>query len=307
MLRANSSALRGEHAKMPHSFDIIGLGEVLWDCFPDRRLPGGAPANVAFHAQQLGLTAAVATRVGSDPLGDELLEFLRSKGLRTELVQRDPVHGTGMVTVEPHAHGADYTFLENSAWDFLEPTGDWIAAAGNAKAICFGTLAQRGEYSRQTIRQMLAAAGSECLIAFDVNLRPPFFEPETIHDSLQHAQIVKLNDEEVRTLTAMFGPPTRTDVEFARWLMNRYPAELVCITRGPNGALAMTRDEVCEVSGIEIEVVDTVGAGDAFTAALIKSRLEGWPLEESLQFANHLGALVAGRPGAMAEVSVALD
>ena len=220
---------------MSPSFDIIGLGEILWDCFPDRRLPGGAPANVAFHAQQLGLTAAVATRVGTDPLGDELLQFLQSKGLRTDLVQLDPEHATGTVTVKPHPDRTDYTFLENSAWDFLESTDEWLEAASRAKAVCFGTLAQRRERSRRTIHEMLAEANSDCLIVYDVNLRPPFFEPEWIHESLRQAKIVKLNDEEVRTLSAMFSVHARTDDEFARWLMRTYDTELVCVTRGGNG------------------------------------------------------------------------
>ncbi len=281
------------------SFDVIGLGEILWDCFPGQRLPGGAPANVAFHAQQLGLTAAVATRIGADPLGDELLQFLQNQGLRTVLVQRDPEHGTGTVTVVPSAHETRYTFLENSAWDFLQPTEEWLTAARSARAICFGTLAQRSAISRRTIHDVLDAVGASCLIVYDINLRPPFFEPAWIHESLRQARIVKLNDEEVRVLSALFSTHTRTDDEFARWVLKNYDAELVCITRGSHGALGVTVEERCEVSGIPIEVVDTVGAGDAFTAALIWSRLQRWPLEKSLHLANRLGALVASRPGAM--------
>lgn len=287
----------------PHQcFDLIGLGELLWDCFPDHRLPGGAPANVAFHAQQLGQTAAAATRVGTDPLGDELFEFLRGQGLRTELVQRDAEHGTGTVTVKFAAAGTDYTFLENSAWDFLEATDDWLAAASQARAICFGTLAQRKPRSRETIHALLEAASPDCLVVYDVNLRPPHFDRDCIHESLRKARIVKLNDDEVRVLAAMFDTRTTTDDEFARWVIDTYHAKLVCITRGANGAIAVTADEFCEVAGIPINVVDTVGAGDAFSAALIWSRFQRWPLKRSLSFANQLGALVASRPGAMPEL-----
>lgn len=281
------------------SFDVIGLGEILWDCFPDRRLPGGAPANVAFHAQQLGLTAAVATRVGADDLGDGLLQFLQSQGLRTDLVQRDPEHGTGTVTVETHPERTTYTFLENSAWDFLDATEEWLAAAKHAKSLVFGTLAQRRERSRRTIHDVVSAANSECLIVYDVNLRPPFFAPDWIRDSLGKARIVKLNDDEVRILATMFSTRTRTDEEFARWLLDSFGVDLVCVTRGAAGAIAVTAQELCEAPGIPIQVVDTVGAGDAFTAALIWSRFANWPLEKSLQLANRLGALVASRPGAM--------
>ena len=285
------------------TFDIIGLGEILWDCFPDRRLPGGAPANVAFHAQQLGLSAAVATKVGQDLLGDELLQYLQTQGLRTDLVQQDSQNGTGTVTVELHPDHTEYTFLENSAWDFLEPTEDWLTAAKQAKSLVFGTLAQRREQSRDTIHQMVAATKSDCQVVYDVNLRPPFFEAEWIHASFQKARVAKLNDDEVRVLAALFSSQTRTDDDFARWLLATYrQLELVCITRGAAGAMAVANEELCEVSGIPIRVVDTVGAGDAFTAALIWSRFQHWSLEKSLRLANQVGALVASRPGAMPEL-----
>ncbi len=283
-------------------YDLIGLGEILWDCFPDRRLPGGAPANVAFQAQQLGLRTAVATRVGRDELGDELTQFLESKGLSTELVQRDPRHGTGTVTVKPQSTGTSYTFLENSAWDFLEIDEAWNRAAKNARAICFGTLAQRSEVSRETIRSMLSLVTDDCLVAYDLNLRPPFFERDWIHASLQQSKIVKLNDEEIRVLSTTFDTGTQTEDEFARWVLEHYGVELVCITRGANGAMAVTRDELCEVAGIAVPVVDTVGAGDAFTAAFLWSRLRNRPLDRSLNLANQLGALVASRAGAMPEL-----
>jgi fructokinase len=278
---------------------VIGLGELLWDCFPDRRLPGGAPANVAFHAQQLGLTAAAATRVGTDPLGDELDSFLRSQGLSTALVQRDPIHGTGTVTVESGPSGNGFTFLENSAWDFLEATPDWLAAMAKAQAVCFGTLAQRGSVSRETIHRCLDATPAETLIVYDVNLRPPFFERSWIERSLARATIVKLNDEEVRVLGPLLLGQTLNDRDFARWLLSAYPAEAVCITRGAAGALVVTANEVIEVPGTPVTVVDTVGAGDAFTSALIWARLAAWPWDRAARFANCIGALVASRPGAM--------
>jgi len=280
-------------------FDVIGLGEVLWDCFPEHRLPGGAPANVAFQAQQLGLTAAVATRVGDDALGDELIGFLRQQGLNTALVQRDVEHGTGTVTVELSPTGTRYEFLENSAWDFLADSDDWLTAARHAKAICFGTLAQRQARSRETIQAILRATSPGCLVVYDVNLRPPFYQREWIHESLRQATIVKLNDDEVRILAAMFSTHTTTEDEFARWLIETYHVRLVCITRGAKGALAVSPEELCEVAGIPITVADTVGAGDAFTAALIWSQLQQWPLKRALTLANRLGALVASRPGAM--------
>ena len=280
--------------------EFIGLGELLWDCFPDRRLPGGAPANVAFHAQQLGLSAATVTRVGCDALGDEICEFLRSQGLTVDLVQRDPLHGTGTVTVEPTPTGTAYTFLPDSAWDFLAPQPELIAAMKSARAICFGTLAQRSVISRETIHVCLAAASPGCLIIYDVNLRPPFYEREWIDRSLRRARLVKLNDDEVRVLSQMLATGTDNDLDFAQHLLaEQSQLELVCITRGANGCLAVSRSEVVDVPGITVQVVDTVGAGDSFTAALIQTRLAGWSLRRSVEFANRVGALVASRPGAM--------
>lgn len=279
--------------------NFLGLGELLWDCFPDRRLPGGAPANVAFHAQQLGLSAATVTRVGNDPLGDEICEFLQTQGLCLDLVQRDARHGTGTVTVEFNPTGTKYTFKQDSAWDFLEPTPTLLAAMKHAKAVCFGTLAQRSPVSREAIHACLAATASDCLIVYDVNLRPPFYDRQWIHRSLTQARVAKLNDDEVRVLAQMLDAPHSDNVGFSRWLLNEYDLELVCVTRGGDGCVVVSAQEVIEVAGIPIKVVDTVGAGDSFTAALIQSRLAGWPLRRSAEFANRVGALVASRAGAM--------
>lgn len=286
-----------------NSPQVIGLGELLWDCFPDRRLPGGAPANVAFHAQQLGLAAAVVTRVGDDLLGRELQDFLQRQGLSTELVQRDPFHGTGTVTIElSEAGSASYEFLKDSAWDFLEVTPALASAFQQARAVCFGTLGQRCETSRRTIQQCLTLAAPDCLVVYDINLRPPFYERSWIEQSLGHAKVVKLNDEEVAVLGPLLGAGPLSPAQFGRWILDRYPAELVCITRGGAGCLVISRSESCDVPGEKVQVVDTVGAGDAFTAALIWSRLEGWELERSARFANRVGALVASRAGAMPEL-----
>jgi fructokinase len=282
-----------------HTPLVIGLGELLWDCFPTRRLPGGAPANVAFHVQQLGLPAAVATRVGTDALGDELVAFLASKGLRTDLVQRDPVHPTGTVTATPQPDGhTDYVFLENSAWDFLAPPD-----ITKATAIVFGTLAQRSEKNRRVYHGWPQFVSTSCLIVYDINLRPPFFEPEWIWQSIGRASVTKLNDDEARILAGMLSLPDATAVDVAHELLQRFPKlKLVCITRGGNGAIGVTRNEVAEVSGVPVTVVDTVGAGDAFTAALIAFRLQEWPLETTLHYANRIGALVASRAGAMPDL-----
>ncbi|MBS0203279.1 MAG: carbohydrate kinase [Planctomycetes bacterium] len=278
---------------------FLGLGELLWDCFPDRRMPGGAPANVAFHAQQLGLNAATVTRVGCDQLGDEICRFLQSQGLCLDLVQCDPIHGTGTVTVDAGPTGTNYVFKPDSAWDFLEPTSSLLAAMQSARAVCFGTLAQRNAVSRETIHACLNASSPDCLIVYDINLRPPFYERAWIERSLHQAQIVKLNDEEVRILAGMFDIGISDNPGVAKWLLTQFDLQLVCVTRGGAGCLLVSPDETIDVPGVPVHVVDTVGAGDSFTAALIQTRLAGWPLRRSAEFANRVGALVASRPGAM--------
>ncbi|WP_010583246.1 carbohydrate kinase family protein [Schlesneria paludicola] len=294
---------------MTETIDLIGLGELLWDCFPDRRLPGGAPANVAFHAKQLGLNASVASRVGQDELGRELCEFLESQGLKTDLIQRDQNHPTGTVTVDPSSTAEiNYQFLENSAWDYLELNSEWLEAVRSTRAICFGTLAQRRPTSRTAIHRCLQHISYRSLIVYDVNIRPPFVNKDWIKKSLERCTIVKMNDGEVKILAHLLEFPSTDDVRFAKWLLDEHKRlEVVCITRGSQGCLAVTCDETYDLPGIPTVVADTVGAGDAFTAAIIYGQLEGWPLSKTLDLANRFGALVASRPGAMPDLKAELD
>ena len=193
-----------------------------------------------------------------------------------------------------------YTFLENSAWDFLQPTRELIDAVLSARAICFGTLGQRRPASRNAIHQCLQSASKDCSIVYDVNLRPPFVVKDWIAKSLKHATIVKLNDNEVKILSQLFEFPSPDELRFAKRLLDDYKQlELVCITRGSQGCLAVSCDETIELAGIPVDVADTVGAGDAFTAAIIYGQLERWPLAKTLDLANRFGSLVAGRTGAM--------
>lgn len=286
----------------PAALQLIGLGELLLDCFPGgNNRPGGAPANVAFHAQQLGLTTAVATRVGTDDHGRELCDFLKQQGLSTDLVQHDSVHLTGTVTVSPKSDGStDYIFLEDSAWDFLEPESALMTAVRSAKAICFGTLAQRQAVSRNTIHKCLQAVGQNCLVVYDVNLRPPFFAKDWIKRSIEQATVLKLNSDEVKVLAHLLGIPSSEDLRCAKYLLDHYrKLKLVCITRGGEGCLAVSCEETIDLPGIPITVADTVGAGDAFTAAIIFGLIESWPMSRTVELANHFGSLVASRPGAM--------
>lgn len=277
---------------------VVGIGELLWDCFDDRRLAGGAPANVAFHVRQLGHRGVPCSRIGEDELGRELLDYLESRDLETGFVQIDPGLPTGRVTVDTRDPGhPSYTIHENVAWDGLEFDAGLEQLMGDAAAVCVGTLAQRDPRSRETIRRCLAAAlGAE--IVYDVNLRQSWYRREWIEATLGHSTVVKLNIDEVRRLAPLLGGLPAGPVDFARALIDGHGIDLVCVTRAEDGCVIVTDDEIADVPGLRISVVDAVGAGDAFTAALISARLRRWPLGLSARFANRVGALVAGRPGA---------
>ena len=288
---------------MPNPPVVIGLGELLWDVFPGSRRPGGAPANVAFQAAQLGCDGQVASRVGEDSLGREIVAFLQSKGLQTSLIQFDSARPTGRVTVDVSQQGQpDYTIHENVGWDDLQPVDELLETAANASAVCFGTLAQRSSVSRETIHRVLAACRDECLVVYDVNLRQQWYQRDWIERSLRAATVAKLNREEADVLDALLNVNTADHAALARRLIEDYGLSLVCITRAEDGSLLVTKTDSVDHSGEPVEVVDAVGAGDAFTAALIFARLNDWPLDATARFANDVGGLVASRAGAMPEL-----
>lgn len=287
---------------------VIGLGELLWDCFADSRLPGGAPANVAFHANQMGCRGLVCSRVGCDPLGDELIAFLARQGLEITLIQRDPVHPTGTVTVDASRPDQPrFTIHENVAWDYLALEPALERALGEAAAVCFGTLAQRSAISRATIERAIREVRPGCLVVYDVNLRQHFFHRDWVEASLRASHVVKLNADETVELDRLLDLDCRnaahkgsdSHLAFARAIQERFGVDTVCVTRGERGCLLVAPEGVIDAPGVQVRVVDAVGAGDAFTAALIAARLRGWSLEAQAGFANAVGALVASRPGAM--------
>ncbi|MHC4443226.1 MAG: carbohydrate kinase family protein [Planctomycetota bacterium] len=279
---------------------VVGLGEVLWDCFADGRKPGGAPANVAFHAQQLGLQGVVCSRVGEDELGVELLAYLSSCGLDTQYVQRGGGKKTGYVTVDTSNPSRPvFTIHEDVAWDNMDFGAGLAGLMDQASAVCFGTLAQRRATSRETIHACLRVAG-KALIVYDVNIRQEYYDRDCIEASLRAADIAKLNIEEVGVLAEVLQTGSGGDPHaLAAVLVERYQVEVVCITRAEAGCLLIGLEQTVEAPGIPVLVGDAVGAGDAFTAALIFAFLEGWPLATTADFANRIGSLVAGRVGAM--------
>jgi fructokinase len=284
---------------------VVGLGELLWDMLPEGPQLGGAVSNFAVMAARLGNNGAIATRIGTDPLGREALALLKTTQADTAYIQEDFSRVTGTVTVTMQDGQPQYTIHEPVAWDFLEFTPHWLALAEQADAVCFGTLAQRSPASRRTIDSFLHETRPECVRIFDVNLRAPFFSSEIVEQALELATIFKLNSDEMPQVLSLLGFPEAagTTPDFllkgARQIIDQFPVQLVAITLGPHGSLLVTRNEVDRHPGYPAEVVDTVGAGDAFTAALTHYYLRGAPLSQLNTAGNRWGAWVASHAGAM--------
>lgn len=277
---------------------IVGLGEVLWDVFPTHKQLGGAPTNFAYISSLLGDEGVVASRIGHDSLGSEVVERLDALGLNLSYLQTDTDRPTGTVQVELGRDGQPrFTITEEVAWDYLAWTVEWEELARRTDAVCFGSLAQRGPQSRATIQRFVRATKLDAVRVFDINLRQSFYSAQVLSDSAMRADIVKLNHEEVRPLMEALGEDARTDLEAARWLCDQFELRLVCITRGSNGSLLVTPTERHEHPGYRVTVADTVGAGDAFTATLVHHFLRGSELATMNDAANRIGSWVASQRG----------
>ena len=278
---------------------IVGLGEVLWDVYPEGAHFGGAPANFACHSASLGADAWMVSAVGADALGDRALAALGEHDVHCRQVQRDPAHATGQVHVTLGAAGQPcYEIAADTAWDHIAWTGALASFAMRCDAVCFGTLAQRSPTSRATIRRFLEGTPRGALRVFDVNLRQTFFDAETIDASLRLASAVKLNDEELPIIARLCGIGGHTPRATLRELMTRYDLRLAALTRGALGALLL--DDRDEDDGVapSLSAVDTVGAGDAFTATLVSGVLRGLPLSEINVRANAVASFVCSQAGA---------
>jgi fructokinase len=282
---------------MSRGWVIVGLGEVLWDLFPDGPRFGGAPANFACHAAALGADVSLVSCVGTDELGDRALDELRQHGVGTDQVGRCEEHPTGTVEVRLDAAGKPTFRISNeAAWDHLGWTEALSELAARADAVCFGTLGQRGETSRQTIHRFLAGMRPESLRVFDINFRAPYFDEAVIRRSLDAADVLKLNDEELPVLAGLHGL-AGSEAEVLFELARRHDLRAVALTRGSRGALLVRGPEVSECPGVQVEVRDTVGAGDAFTAALTLGLLQGFPLDTINRHACRVAAFVCTQPG----------
>jgi fructokinase len=294
--------------KEPHL--ILGIGELLWDMLPQGARLGGAPANFTVMAGRLGNHAAVLSRIGRDNLGREAVGLLDPLPADTSHLQIDPAHETGRVTVSFTNGQPEYTIHRPAAWDSMELSGEWVQLAERADAICFGSLAQRSLESRQTIQTLAAQTSARCIRIFDVNLRIPFFSSEVIQESLELATVMKMNDAEVPLVLSLLGLPAEEDSQpetlrlGASRLLAEFPVlQLVAITCGPNGSILVTRDKWHRHPGYPVRVADTIGAGDAFTAAMTHYMLRGADLPILNEAGNRWGGWVASQSGGMPPLS----
>jgi fructokinase len=277
---------------------VVGLGEVLWDLLPGGKQLGGAPTNFAYITNLLGDNGVVASRVGADDLGREARQALEKLGLRTANLQLDSAHPTGTVKVQLDAAGQPkFEISENVAWDFLAWTPGWNALASEADAVCFGSLAQRSPESHKTIREFVNVARPNATRIFDVNLRQAFFSAEVLVESLRRADIMKLNDDELPRVMALLGIAHRNEESSAQSLLLTFGLKLVCVTRGANGSTLVNNSGSHHHHGYPIKVADTIGAGDAFTAALVHQYLRGASLSAMNDAANRVGSWVASQIG----------
>lgn len=276
------------------------MGEALWDVLPEGKKIGGAPANFAYHVSQFGLPSCVVSAIGDDALGKEIIENFTSKGL-DQLIAEVP-YPTGTVQVEIDQTGIPlYDIKENVAWDNIPYTEHLDALAKRTKAVCFGSLAQRNVVSRETINLFLDTMpkDDDSLIVFDVNLRQGFYNKEILCKSMQNCNILKINDEELITVSRMFGYPG-IDLQDKCWiLLGKYNLKMLILTCGINGSYVFTPGNVSFQATPKVEVADTVGAGDSFTAAFIASILKGKSVTEAHTIAVKTSAFVCTQKGAM--------
>lgn len=284
---------------------VLAFGEVLWDKLPTGAVLGGAPANFATRVQYLGIPVTFVSRVGKDSLGDQARAKLESIGLDVTHVEQDETYPTGTVEViVDDAGSATYNILTGVAYDYVVSSPSLLAQASKCALVYFGTLAQRNPASRQALQDILQASPNATKL-LDVNLRRDCFTRDTVEASLHAADILKLNEVEVLDIAALLNLGVSEMDDFCDAIIQRYNVELVLVTRGAQGAFAKAKSgEKHFIPGYNVKVVDTIGAGDAFTAGFVWSYIQGMPLRESCENGTRLGAMVATQRGGMVPISV---
>lgn len=281
--------------------EIICFGEVLWDMLPSGAKPGGAPLNVAVHLVKNNHIPLLISSVGNDSEGDRLLQFLINSGLSVDAIQKDSTLPTSKVIVQINKKGnADYEICEPVAWDNIQTTKEIITASEKADLIIYGSLASRNSTSRNTLIELLDS--SEAVRLLDVNLRAPYDNPEWVERLIHLSDFVKLNEDELNRIASWHGKSDKV-TKLTKWLAAYYKCSDVCVTRGENGALFYTNNEIFEHQGFKVNAVDTVGAGDSFLASLIANISKGVSPLKSLENACATGAFVASQYGAVPDYS----
>lgn len=275
-------------------FKVACFGEVLWDILPDKKLPGGAPMNVAYHLQKLGVPVAMISAVGTDPEGEELNRIMQSYQLTTRFVQLDKARETGKV----YAHIAEgnemkYEIVQPVAWDFIQPSASLQEMIATPGYLVFGSLASRGETSRETLLSLLKSPRT---LVLDINLRPPHYDQDIVELLLRHCHILKINESELQLIGDWYQLPNGME-ERVRALSRHFSTSTIIVTLGDKGAALLLQDEFYLHPGYKVQVADTIGSGDAFLAGFLYSRLQNTPPAETLAFSCALGALVASYSG----------
>jgi len=284
---------------------IVGLGETLWDMLPDGKLLGGAPANFAYHCHALGADAKVLSAIGNDGLGREIIDELNARQVNIDYIDTNS-HPTGTVDVLVGDYGdAHYTINEEVAWDHIQWTDELQILAARADAVCFGSLAQRSTDSCEAIHQFLSHTKADCLRIFDINLRQQYYSRKILDRSLQAANVLKLNDDELTVIQELLYLPNSPQ-DALRVLQNRYELQCIALTRGAEGSILMDEHSCLDCPGFPATIADTVGAGDSFTAVMVMGLLLGLSLDKINQLAGKVAAFVCSQSGATPELSVEL-
>ena len=279
---------------------VVGIGEALWDILPEGKKLGGAPANFAYHVAQFGIPSQAISAVGNDQLGQSIVEQLDQRHMR-HLIETVP-YPTGTVHVTLDHHGVPcYCIKEGTAWDNIPFTSRIEAAAKECTAVCFGSLAQRSSVSRQSIYRFLESMPNDDdhLRIFDINLRQNYYSKEVIDESFSRCNILKINDEELSTVSHLFGLSDKNQQEQSMDLLHRYSLQMVILTCGAEGSYVFTPNQTSYFDTPKVQVADTVGAGDSFTAAFAASLLRGRSLRQSHELAVKVSAYVCTQNGAM--------
>ncbi|MFP4621985.1 MAG: carbohydrate kinase family protein [Bacteroidales bacterium] len=290
---------------MDFNNQILCFGEILWDVLPDKKVPGGAPMNVALHLKKLGMNVKFASRIGSDPLGKELKDYLDSVAFPDYLLQKDDDHPTGTVQVDlSDSNDPKYDIVLPSAWDYIEMTENLKQIADKSEIVVYGSLASRNEVSRNTLQEILA--GHDTYNVLDINLREPHYTKEQIKILMDKADLVKMNEKELNILTDWFTDKgvDMKEEDQVKLLSSTFDCPVVCVTKGENGAVLLYEGNYYRHPGYRVELADAVGSGDAFLAALLYGYLGKGSPEKMLAYACATGAYVASESGANPEYDI---